>query len=395
MIFMSQLSVETQDILKEMRVLAASNNSDWQTLPPAAYHSREIFELEKERIFNAGWVMIGREDNVANPGDYMSVDVLDEPLVMTRDRQGELHVLSRVCRHRWMKVCEGKGNSHTLTCPYHLWSYHLNGKLRGAPEMDKTPGFGRSSIELPHIRHEVWQGFVFVNIDGNAQPLSETLPPLEELIREFDLGSWVTVKTVDWGECPWDWKVFQDNGDCYHHLGIHQNSLQLMWPADKSWDAANNGHFSLVYSEFDPDYMTTGEDGKPIVKTAADMPHALGLTDIQRRNLLLVYIFPNYFIAPQPDITQYARVFPLGPGRIRLYTDILVRPEIAEREDIDDIVGRLEELFNQIHAEEDAVACTSVQQGLQSRFAIKGKFSHLERHNRDFALWVSRKLTGT
>lgn len=391
---MSQLSAETQDILKEMRGIVATDNGDWQTLPPAAYNSPEIFELEKERIFDAGWVLIGREENVANPGDYMSVDVLGEPLVMTRDRQGELHVLSRVCRHRWMKVCEGTGNSHTLTCPYHLWSYNLNGKLRGAPEMDKTPGFDRNNIALPHVRHEVWQGFVFVNIDGNADPLAQMLLPLDDLIKEFDLGSWVTVKTKDWGECPWDWKVFQDNGDCYHHLGIHQNSLQLMWPADKSWDATNNGHFSLVYSEFHPDYMTTGEDGKPIVKTAADMPHALGLTDIQRRNLLLVYIFPNYFIAPQPDITQYTRVFPLGPGRIRLYTDTLVRPEVAEREDCDDIVGRLEELFNQIHTEEDAVACASVQQGLQSRFTVKGKFSHLEKHNRDFALWVSRKLTG-
>jgi phenylpropionate dioxygenase-like ring-hydroxylating dioxygenase large terminal subunit len=103
-------------------------------------------------------VVIGRVDQVPNPGDFLSVDLVGEPLVMIRGRDGTLRVLSRVCRHRWMDVCKGSGNTQLFSCPYHAWTYNLDGTHRGVPGMDATPGFDKGSVALPSIHHEVWQG---------------------------------------------------------------------------------------------------------------------------------------------------------------------------------------------------------------------------------------------
>ena len=122
------------------------------------------------------------------------------------------------------------GHCEMFVCPYHAWTYNLDGRLRGAVEMQHTPDFDASEVRLPEIRHEVWQGFVFVNLDGQADPLAPRLAPLDEAIAEYDLASWVTVRALDFGEQPWDWKVMMDNGDVYHHLGLHRDTVEPRSP---------------------------------------------------------------------------------------------------------------------------------------------------------------------
>ena len=110
------------------------------TLPPKAYTDHRVFDAEVEGIFNREWVCVGRTDQVAEPGDFMSVDLISQPIVITRDRSGDLHALSRVCVHRGMPVAEGSGNARVLTCPYHKWVYELDGSLRGAPHDGRGGG---------------------------------------------------------------------------------------------------------------------------------------------------------------------------------------------------------------------------------------------------------------
>lgn len=383
-------SAEVEQILQVMRAIAESGNSECKNLPPEAFNSREIFELEKKKIFDPGWILLGRTDQVARPGDYMCVDVLDEPLVMVRDGKGVLHVLSRVCRHRWADVCQGSGNTSRFVCPYHLWSYELDGRLRAAPEMKGAPGFDKSSIRLPEVRHEVWEGFVFVNLSGTADPLAERLAPLEPYIREYDLPSWKVVATRDWGELPWDWKVFQDNGDCYHHMGLHKESVEPTWPASTSWDVKNNGHFTLVYCGTNKDRLVRADDGELIMEPL--FPPKPGLTATQRTNLLLFYVLPNFFISPFPYWGIVCRVFPLGPGRIHFYHDIMVPPEAMAQPDFQEKVAIADKFFSDVN-EEDVRVCTAVQRCLESRYAQRGSLGRLEGHNRDFTLWVARQLT--
>ena len=194
--------LQDQHLLSDLRSLAETSDRMWRSLPPGAFHSHELFELEAEHMFYRRWVLVGRVDQVPNPGDYFCFDVLDEPVVVVRGGDHELRVLSRVCRHRWMHVCAGQGNTRAFVCPYHAWTYELDGQLRHAPEMDKTPHFDRTDIRLPVVSSEVWEGFIFVNISGDATPLGETLAGARKQLAEYELGSWITVRSINLGECP-------------------------------------------------------------------------------------------------------------------------------------------------------------------------------------------------
>src|SRR5262245_45407552 len=162
-------------------------------LPPACYTSLEFYARETERIFRRDWLYIGRADEVAEPGDYLCLDVLGEPLVMVRDGAGEVRVLSRICRHRAMPVGSGAGHARTFVCPYHTWTYALDGRLLGAPEMRETPGFDPAACRLPGLRSEVWEGFVFVSFDPEAPALGPSLAGLAALCRNYDLAGLKTV----------------------------------------------------------------------------------------------------------------------------------------------------------------------------------------------------------
>ena len=125
-----------------------------ETLPPACYTDEEFFEFEKDALFNREWLCVGREDWVKNPGDYFTTTHIGEPLIISRTREGELKAMSAVCQHRAMLVAEGRGNTKAFVCPYHHWTYSLDGHLVGAPAMSKTCSFDRNDVGLPEIKTE-------------------------------------------------------------------------------------------------------------------------------------------------------------------------------------------------------------------------------------------------
>lgn len=389
---MPEPSNATNRTLDAMRQIVETRNADWRSLPPHAYRSQEIFDLEKEKIFRPGWILIGRPDMVPNPGDYMSVDVIDEPLVMVRDKAGDLRVLSRVCRHRWAPVCDGAGNASSFVCPYHSWAFNLDGSLRNAPGMEDTPNFKPEEMGLFAVRHEIWQGFVFINLDGKAQSLSERMAPIVDEIKEFRLSEWKLVRTRDYGECPWDWKVFMDNGECYHHIGAHKDTFEIDFPGLESWDSPNNGNYVLTWCRSRPASVVKSTAGEDVVSPLFSDDIMPGLTERQRLNLCLIYVFPNYFINPWPDITYYVRMLPLGPGRIRMFLDYLVPPHMEDGPALQKKLDELEVFVNKFN-DEDTAVCTFVQRGVQSSKAMPAPLSRCEGLNRDFALWVSRQMT--
>jgi phenylpropionate dioxygenase-like ring-hydroxylating dioxygenase large terminal subunit len=378
-------------ILAELRAMAADGNAGWMSLPPAAFRSDALFALERERIFRAGWICIGRADQVARPGDYLALDVVGEPVVMVRDLDGTFRVLSNVCRHRWMSVCTGRGNAKVLSCPYHAWTYRLDGRLWAAPEMDRHPSFDRASVALPPVRNEIWQGFVYVNLDGAAEPLGPQLAPVDPRIAEYDLGRWVTAETVDCGEYPWDWKVMQDNGECYHHLGLHAETFEPNYPGRWSRTFETGGVFTYVWNPSRPEKRTRGEDGLDYVP-GMSFPPKIGLTEEQRTSFILVYVLPNFFIYLQPDLVMNMRVFPLAAGRIRLMVDFVVQPEARTLPDARERLDRAIAFFHRFN-EEDVIANSAIQRNLASPLARAAPLSSLEHHNRHLAWWVARALT--
>ena len=361
-----------------------------RTLPPEAYRARAFYELEVERIFRREWMCVARVEEVAQPGDTLCVDLVGEPIVLTRDESGRLRALSRVCRHRAIDLMSGKpprcSGATRLTCPYHLWTYRLDGTLIGAPEMQRAAGFERADYALAEFGVETWQGFVFVNLDRAAPPLAPRLVEIEKLIEPVDLAGWQTAGTVPWGEVEANWKVVIENAaECYHHMGTHAETLQPLWPGstvrpqgDASWFWA-----AMKTSEA----LAAGhEDGEPLHPIF--LPPVPGLTAKQRSATLIVGVFPMFFFALSPDIATWYRWLPTGPESHSLEIHILTQPSARAWPGYGEAVAHILEAVRGIQAE-DAQACLGVQRGLRSRSAATGRLSDLER-----PLWLFQKYLG-
>ncbi len=148
---------------------------DAETLPPWCYTSPDFYRREVERIFMKVWNFVGSIDQIPNPGDYFTLDFVGVPLVILRDGHGKLRAFANSCRHRGSELLSGSGNCKLIVCPYHSWTYDLAGKLRGAPEMEKTHGFDKQDYSLVPIKLDTWGGFLFINFDEKSGPLKDYL----------------------------------------------------------------------------------------------------------------------------------------------------------------------------------------------------------------------------
>lgn len=188
-----------EDVARVRAPLARSS-----TLPPAAYIDARVFDVEVDTIFARDWVCVARQEQLSAAGDYVCVDLPGQPIVVARGRDGGLRAFSRICLHRAMPVAEGAGNASRFVCPYHHWTYELDGSLRSAPMMAGAEGFEPSRCRLPALRLEVWQGFVFVNRDPDAAALGPRLAGLEALIRPYGFSELVVAATTEF-DSPWNW----------------------------------------------------------------------------------------------------------------------------------------------------------------------------------------------
>lgn len=175
------------------------------TLPPKTYFDPDWFALERARVHERDWLLLGHVSELPDTNSYLCVDVLDEPLFLVRDEAGRIRVLSRVCRHRGvdMRPEPAAGRTRAFVCPYHHWSYTLSGELRRAPLMEGSAALDPKTCRLPAFRHEIWNGFVFVTFDADTRPLSERLGHFEARLGNWRLADMRVVRKLDW-PAPWN-----------------------------------------------------------------------------------------------------------------------------------------------------------------------------------------------
>jgi phenylpropionate dioxygenase-like ring-hydroxylating dioxygenase large terminal subunit len=199
-----------------------------RTLPAAAYTSEAFFDWETAQLLRADWQCVAHVSQLAQAGDFLNLDLLGEPLIVVRGKDAAVRVLSRVCPHRAMDLMpagfgydghgpavargEGPGGGHTrlFLCPYHAWTFELDGRLKACPEMQQAEGFARDDVGLKVFRSEVWQGFVFVNLDGQAPPFGPGLEPMARDLAAFRLAELQLVIAREW-DCPFNWKALVEN----------------------------------------------------------------------------------------------------------------------------------------------------------------------------------------
>src|SRR5688572_27093189 len=174
----NHIRMETKT-MPESRKSADSLTTGARTLPQEYFISRQIFAREHERIFSRQWLCAGHQTQIAEAGDYFVQSVSGESLILLRDQKGAVRGFYNVCRHRGTRLVETCGQlRETLQCPYHAWTYGLDGRLVGAPHMEKVDGFDKADHALHAVNLAIWEGFIFVNLTKDSAPLEMVFAPL-------------------------------------------------------------------------------------------------------------------------------------------------------------------------------------------------------------------------
>ncbi|MCF4166274.1 aromatic ring-hydroxylating dioxygenase subunit alpha [Zavarzinia compransoris] len=377
------LAPELEAIRREVIATAARPLERATTLPAAAYTSEAWFDFERRAIFEAEWMCLAHVSQVPEPGSYLALDLFDEPLLVTRDKAGAIHVLSRVCAHRAMDIMPPDGDlppsgkRSSLVCPYHAWVYNLDGSLRGCVQMQNAEGFEKADYPLQSFRSEVWQGFIFVNFDEKAEPLAVQYADLAEAVAPWDMATMELAIEMTW-DCAFNWKVMIENWmESYHHIGAHARTLNPSMPGENTWTEPEHPHFikaHLPYTDALRAEMKAAADGGPKVP---GFPPIAGLGDEQAHEWGLYVGFPCFMMLTTHDRVLWYRLFPDGAGRCRLLTTTLVRPEARQAPDWAEALESETEMLRAFHTE-DMVVNAAVQRGLHSRKVVRGRLSHLE-----------------
>ena len=193
--------------------------------PGNVYGSAEVFAIEKEKVFKKDWLCIARAEEVANPGDYMTFHLVGEPVVVARNRQGEVHAFSNVCAHRGVEVATGQGNTSEFACPYHGWLYDLDGRLVGAPFMKQSEGFDPAKCRLRPLLCGEWEGWIFINFDPAAASLETFLAEFAADVGHLRMGECRIAHkfTIEWS-CNWKF-VIENLQDVYHFKTVHAKTF--------------------------------------------------------------------------------------------------------------------------------------------------------------------------
>jgi len=356
-----------------------------ESLPPACYTDAGFYEFEKEAVFNHEWLCVGREDWVKEPGDYFTSQIIDEPIIVARTRAGELKAMSAVCQHRGMLVAEGAGNTRGFVCPYHHWTYALDGHLVNAPAMERTCGFDKAAVGLPTFKVEVWLGFIFINFDDAAAPLAPRLAALEEVLAPYDLANAEGPRPGPPGKYAWNWKVmFENNNDGYHASRLHQGPLHDFIPSALAIfpplpeDTA--GYYRLN--------GTLHPDASFNATQKALLPVFPGLGDAERGRMLFANIPPTLSLVVTADMVIYLIVRADGAQTHEMDTGILVAPGAMGAPGFEHKLGMNMAAANEIIAQ-DLHVDGLVQVGLRSRFAPRGRYSWQEGAQHAFNSWLT------
>lgn len=359
------------------------------TLPPVVYTDDEFLAFERASLFAHEWLCVGRASAIPAPGDFLSVSVNDEPVLVVRGKDGAIRALSSVCRHRAMQLADtgAAGHCSTFTCPYHQWVYGLDGRLLGAPAMERTDGFVKADHGLPALAVEEWQGFVFVNLDRDAAPLAPTLARYTPFLEHYDLTNAVCPGTFTLTDLPWNWKVMLENfNDGYHANRLH-HTIQDFCPSNLaafpvSWDDGSNVIFRTNgYTHIDGGFNAT---------TKALLPVFPRLTEEERWRSTFALIPPGLCLGTAPDQVFFFIVRPKTAGTIDVEIGYLFDPD-AVRHPMFEHLFRMSDAGVQVFVQQDQDATTKVQRGLRSAFAPRGRYSWQEESHVQFNRWLVQR----
>jgi Rieske 2Fe-2S family protein len=389
-----------------------------KTLPQQYFVSDEIFRREQEQIFSKRWVLVGHQSQIADAGDYFLVSVppssddgaIKESLIVIHDKSGVIHGFYNVCRHRGTRLKEDAcGHASAIQCPYHAWTYGLDGRLLGAPHMDEVPGFDKADYPLRAVNLGIWEGFIFVNLaseealtsilshphssalTGAARPslpagekrgerrtsqetaadgsgyksLEEWFAPLNGKFAHWNMSILRPAKRIEY-DVRANWKLmFENYSECYHCPGVHP-MLAKVSPYDSAQNDLSEGPFLGGFMKINKGAGLTMSGKACAVKIDHEQEH-------EQENLVFYYsIFPNMLLSLHPEYVMVHQLWPKSPERTLIVCGWFFHPDAFNRSDFkpDDAIE-----FWDMTNKQDWHICELSQQGIASRAYEPGPYS--------------------
>lgn len=368
------------DPAAELRANVAVPFEQARAMPVSVYTSEAFLALEQEHVFAASWLCAGRVDALKAPGDYLTLEIAGEPVLVLRDRDGTLRAMSNVCRHRMSVLLEGRGNVRVITCPYHAWTYSLDGSLRGAPAMELNTGFCKEQNSLPAIRCVDWNGWIMVTLNPDLPEPGAQLAEVDDLVGYLGMGDYVETFRE---EHRWNtnWKILAENFmESYHLPMCHGGTIGGAVNLKKMTCPEGKEHFN---------YHHILKDDSIALSIAHKDNTTLQGEDRYRTWLLAIY--PSLLITLTPGYFWYLCLTPDGPGHVKILYGGGLHPDFAAGPEAETHFSALKGLLDHVN-DEDRGCTERVWRGMQGRFARPGALSHLERPNYEFARWIANRI---
>jgi Rieske 2Fe-2S family protein len=346
-----------------------------KTLAQQYFVSDEICRQEQEQLFSKQWILIGHQSQIVRNGDYFVAEVNRESLIVIRDKNGRIHGFFNVCRHRGTRLKEDVcGHASAIQCPYHAWTYGLDGRLIGAPHMDEVPGFDKADYSLRVVNLGIWEGFIFVNLAGEEaaangsgyKSLEEWFEPLKGKFSHWNMSILRPAKRIQY-DVRANWKLmFENYSECYHCPGVHP-MLAKVSPYDSAENDLSEGPFLGGFMKINRGAGLTMSGKACAVKIDHEQ---------EQENLVFYYsIFPNMLLSLHPEYVMVHQLWPKSPERTLIVCDWFFHPDAFNRPDFkpDDAIE-----FWDMTNKQDWHVCELSQQGIASRAYEPGPYSSRE-----------------
>jgi len=368
-----------------------------KSLPSSYYYSSEVYEREKNSIFSQEWFCASREEDLPSNGSLLIVDVVGESILVARTKEGELKAHYNVCRHRGSRLCGGdeKWNvglrggitsAATIRCPYHQWTYSLDGSLLSAPFLNEAEGFQKKELSLYPISIQIWGGFLFVNLSPdqaatNERALVSQLGPAPEKFKRYPLGDLRTAKTISY-EVAANWKVLMENyNECYHCGPVHPELCEIVPDFRRAGGSNLDWERGIPHR---PGAYTFSASG------ASPRSPFPGLNEDEKVRHTAELIYPNLLLSLSCDHVAAFLLWPHGPDRTRVECRFLFHPDEMARATFDpsDAVD-----FWDLINRQDWTVCERLQAGLRSRVHEFGYYAPMEDLAVDIRRYVIMRIS--
>jgi choline monooxygenase len=353
-----------------------------ETMPRWCYTSEEFYQEEVRQIFRRTWNFVGRVDEIPKGGDYLTVDLFGDSIIVVRDRSGAVHAFANTCRHRGTRLVTGNGNCRVITCPYHSWAFALNGDLVGAPGMEGVEDFDKADYGLIPLRLETWGGFMFVSLDPNVVPLQQHLGNAVQVFAPYNFEDMVVTRKKEY-DLPCNWKLYLENAmEDYHTATVHRVSIGTQVCSSED----SNG-------EWDAIHMPAASTAAILPGDTSPFPEISSLKGRSAEGTYFSVVYPNWFFASTQDCMWWLHIAPRGAARSIVTHGACFPRATTERADFAESVQKYYKRWDKSLPEDNDISVMQ-QMGLESTFNRPGRLSLKEPAVHAIDQWVLDRVVG-